>query len=48
MADHHGAAADGNFGSGTERMTKTWQGNHGLTADGIVGGEELESGLEAL
>ena len=26
-----GAAADGNFGSGTESATKTWQSNHGLT-----------------
>lgn len=43
-----GAAADGNFGSGTERMTKTWQGNHGLTADGIVGKMSWKAGLEAL
>ena len=43
-----GAAADGNFGSGTERMTKTWQGNHGLTADGIVGAKSWKAGLEAL
>ena len=43
-----GAAADGNFGSGTEHMTKTWQGNHGLTADGIVGAKSWKAGLEAL
>lgn len=43
-----GAATDGNFGSGTERMTKTWQGNHGLTADGIVGAKSWKAGLEAL
>lgn len=43
-----GATADGNFGSGTERMTKTWQGNHGLTADGIVGAKSWKAGLEAL
>lgn len=29
--------ADGNFGSGTETATKTWQKNNGLTADGVVG-----------
>ncbi len=43
-----GVAADGNFGSGTESMTKTWQGNHGLTADGIVGKMSWKAGLEAL
>ena len=43
-----GAAVDGNFGSGTESMTKTWQGNHGLTADGIVGAKSWKAGLEAL
>lgn len=43
-----GAAVDGNFGSGTESMTKTWQGNHGLTADGIVGKMSWKAGLEAL
>ncbi len=43
-----GAAADGNFGSGTERMTKTWQSNHGLAADGIVGKMSWKAGLEAL
>lgn len=43
-----GAAADGNFGSGTERMTKTWQSNHGLTADGIVGKNSWKTGLESL
>ena len=43
-----GVTADGNFGSGTERMTKTWQSNHGLTADGIVGKMSWKAGLEAL
>lgn len=43
-----GAAADGNFGNGTERMTKAWQGNHGLAADGIVGKLSWKAGLEAL
>jgi peptidoglycan hydrolase-like protein with peptidoglycan-binding domain len=28
---------DGIFGAGTETATKTWQRNHGLVADGIVG-----------
>ncbi len=43
-----GAAADGNFGSGTESATKTWQSNHGLAADGIVGKMSWKAGLEAL
>ena len=43
-----GAAADGNFGSGTESATKTWQSNHGLTADGVVGKMSWKAGLEAL
>lgn len=43
-----GAAADGNFGSGTERMTKTWHGKHGLAVDGIVGAKSWKAGLEAL
>ena len=43
-----GAAADGIFGSGTESATKTWQSNHGLTADGIVGKMSWKAGLEAL
>ena len=42
------AAADGNFGSGTESATKTWQSNHGLAADGIVGKMSWKAGLEAL
>ena len=32
-----GTTPDGNFGSGTEDATKTWQKNHGLAEDGIVG-----------
>ena len=43
-----GTTADGNFGSGTENMTKTWQKNHGLMADGIVGKNSFKSGLESL
>lgn len=43
-----GAAADGNFGSGTESATKTWQSKHGLAADGIVGKMSWKAGLEAL
>ena len=43
-----GAAADGNFGSGTESATKTWQSKHGLAADRIVGKMSWKAGLEAL
>ena len=43
-----GTTADGNFGSGTENMTKTWQKNHGLMADGIVGKNSWKTGLESL
>lgn len=43
-----GTMADGNFGSGTENMTKTWQKNHGLTVDGIVGKNSWKTGLESL
>lgn len=43
-----GAAADGIFGSGTESATKTWQKNHGLTQDGVVGKNSWKAGLEAL
>lgn len=43
-----GTTADGNFGSGTESMTKTWQKNHGLTDDGIVGKNSWKTGLESL
>lgn len=43
-----GATPDGSFGSGTESMTKTWQRNHGLTADGIVGKNSWKAGLESL
>jgi putative chitinase len=34
-----GLAADGDFGSGTEKAVKAWQAANGLTADGIVGDE---------
>lgn len=43
-----GVTPDGKFGSGTESTTKTWQSNHGLTADGIVGKMSWKAGLEAL
>ena len=43
-----GTTADGNFGSGTENMTKTWQKNHGLMADGIVANNSCKPGLESL
>ena len=43
-----GTTADGNFGGGTESMTKTWQKKHGLTADGIVGKNSWKTGLESL
>lgn len=43
-----GTTVDGNFGSGTESITKTWQKNHGLTADGIVGKNSWKAGLESL
>ena len=43
-----GTTADGNFGSGTENMTKTCQKNHGLMADGIVGKNSWKTGLESL
>lgn len=32
-----GVTADGDFGTGTEKATKTWQGANDLTADGVVG-----------
>ena len=43
-----GATADGNFGSGTEKMTKVWQESHGLTGDGTVGPKSWKAGLESL
>lgn len=32
-----GVTVDGNFGSGTESATKTWQTKHKLVSDGVVG-----------
>jgi len=43
-----GVPADGKFGSITEVATKTWQKNHGLVADGIVGPKSWKAGLESL
>ena len=43
-----GTTPDGNFCNGTESMTKTWQENHGLTADGIVGKNSWKAGVESL
>ena len=43
-----GVTPDGDFGSGTEAATKTWQSNHGLSADGIVGAKSWKAGLESL
>lgn len=43
-----GETPDGIFGSGTESVTKTWQKNHGLAADGIVGKNSWKTGLESL
>ena len=43
-----GVTADGNFGSGTEIATKTWQKKHGLAADGIVGKVSWNVGLRSL
>ena len=43
-----GATPDGNFGGGTESKTKSWQSNHGLSADGVVGPKSWKVGLESL
>ena len=45
---YYDGSIDGIFGSGTESATKTWQSNHGLAADGIVGKMSWKAGLEAL
>ena len=37
MQEVLGLDADGDFGTGTERAVKSWQAEHSLTADGIVG-----------
>jgi len=37
-----GTAADGIFGSGTEKLVKEWQAKNGLAADGIVGSRTWE------
>lgn len=43
-----GAVPDGDFGSNTESKTKTFQDDHGLTVDGIVGLESWKAGLESV
>lgn len=43
-----GVAADGIFGGGTEAATKTFQKQHSLSADGIVGKQSWKAGLESL
>lgn len=43
-----GASPDGIFGDITEAKTKTYQKNHNLKVDGIVGDETWKSGLESV
>lgn len=43
-----GATPDGDFGSDTYAKTKTFQKNHGLSVDGIVGPKSWKSGLESV
>ena len=43
-----GTTADGIFGVNTEKKTKTFQQNHGLVVDGIVGKNSWKVGLERL
>ena len=43
-----GATPDGVFGGGTESKTKSWQHNHGLEDDGVVGPKSWKVGLESL
>lgn len=43
-----GATVDGDFGSDTDAKTRTFQKNHGLTVDGIVGAKSWKAGLESV
>lgn len=43
-----GANPDGDFGSNTDTKTRTFQRNHGLTVDGIVGAKSWKAGLESV
>lgn len=43
-----GATPDGDFGSDTEAKTKTFQKNHELKVDAIVGTESWKAGLETV
>ncbi len=42
-----GVNPDGIFGSGTEAATRTFQRQHGLSVDGIVGKQSWKAGLES-
>lgn len=43
-----GADADGDFGAETERLTRAFQEEHGLTVDAIVGQKSWKAGLATL
>lgn len=43
-----GADPDGDFGPNTRKATKSWQKEHGLTADGIVGAASWKKGLNSI
>lgn len=43
-----GANPDGDFGSNTDAKTRTFQKNHGLKVDGIVGENSWKVGLESV
>lgn len=43
-----GSTPDGVFGKNTDAKTRTYQKNHGLSVDGIVGPKSWKSGLESV
>lgn len=43
-----GTTPDGIFGANTEKMTKSWQKENGLSSDGIVGPKSWKAGLESV